>query len=213
MKNVSIIINAVLAICIAILFYLYVSLKSGNTSSNSGANSNDIVTPKVFTDPSKLANAKIAYVNIDTLNEKYEFIGDYTKNIKARQANIEAQMSSMYNKFQQEYAEFQQAAQAGLRSEAELKKQQADLEQQQYAVSEKEKQLQSLGEEVAVRQAEMLKNVSEFIARYNKDKFDFILAYTSAIGSVLYAKPDLEITQAIVDGLNDEYRTKKLIKK
>ena|ERR1700741_187911 len=208
MKNVSLVLNAVLLIAVGILFYLYVSL---NNKIDGGSSTPEIKleTSKVVTDPSKLAHANIAYVNIDTIDTKYEYISDYSKTIRAKQAAIEGQMNSMTAKFQQDYADFQQSVQAGLKSEAELKKDQAKLEQQQYELASKEKQLQNLGEEVAARQGEMLQNVSAFIAKYSNGKYDFILAYTHNIGSLLYAKPDLEITTDILNGLNEEYRAKK----
>ncbi|HEY1040941.1 MAG TPA: OmpH family outer membrane protein, partial [Bacteroidia bacterium] len=166
-------------------------------------------TPKLVMDPSKLANSKIAYINIDSLDMKYEYIEDKSKEIKNKQAAIEGQLSSMYAKFQQDVADLQQAAQAGLRSEAELKKEEAALQQRQYEIANKEKQLQTLSEDVANTQAAMLQNVSKFIEKFNNGKYDFILAYTSNISSVLYAKPDLEITTEVVNGLNEEYRNTK----
>lgn len=208
MKNLSLVLNAVLLIAVGILFYLYMSINSRLSGGSTVSETKNEPT-KIVTDPAKLANAKIAYVNIDTIDTKYEYISDYSKTVRARQAAIEGQLNSMNAKFQQDYSDFQQSVQAGLKSEAELKKDQARLEQQQYELASKEKQLQNLGEEVAARQSEMLQNVSAFIAKYSNNKYDFILAYTHNIGSVLYAKPDLEITADILNGLNDEYRKTK----
>jgi outer membrane protein len=116
----------------------------------------------------------------------------------------------MYTTFQQEVADLQQAAQAGIRPESELKKEEARLQQKQMEIANKEKQLQVLGEEVAATQSDMLQNVSKFIERYNNNKFDYILAYTTNnISSVLYANSSLEITNEIVNGLNEEYRKNK----
>lgn len=209
MKNILIGINAVLLIAVCILFYLYFSLKTTLSNSPAISGNNPLPQPKIVTDPAKLKDAKIAYINIDSLDLKYEYISDYSKKVRAQQSAIEAQMNSMAARFQQRYADFQSAVQAGIRSEADLKKEQAELEQMQYDIAAKEKVLQNLAEEVAAKQGEMLKNVNAFIARYSHGKFDYILAYTNNISSVLYAKPDLEITQEIIDGLNAEYRQSK----
>ncbi len=202
-------INAVLLIAVAVLFYLYISLNGKLSPSAEGVEDATGKTPKLVTDPSKLVNSKIAYINIDSLDLKYEYINDKSKEIKNKQAAIEGQLTSMYAKFQQDVADLQQAAQAGLRSEADLKKEEASLQQRQYDIANKEKQLQTLGEEVGATQAAMLQNVSKFIEKFNNGKYDFILAYTSNISSVLYAKPDLEITTEVVNGLNEEYRALK----
>lgn len=208
MNRISIIINAILIIAVGILFFLYAQLKSNSleiTSSESGKS-----FPKLITDTSLLKNAKIAYINIDSLNEKYEYIKDKSKEIRGRQSAIEGSLNSMYTTFQQEVADLQQAAQAGIRPESELKKEEARLQQKQMEIANKEKQLQVLGEEVAATQSDMLQNVSKFIERYNNNKFDYILAYTTNnISSVLYANSSLEITNEIVNGLNEEYRKNK----
>lgn len=208
MNRISIIINVILIIAVGILFFLYAQLKSNSleiTSSESGKS-----FPKLITDTSLLKNAKIAYINIDSLNEKYEYIKDKSKEIRGRQSAIEGSLNSMYTTFQQEVADLQQAAQAGIRPESELKKEEARLQQKQMEIANKEKQLQVLGEEVAATQSDMLQNVSKFIERYNNNKFDYILAYTTNnISSVLYANSSLEITNEIVNGLNEEYRKNK----
>jgi outer membrane protein len=206
MNRILIILNAVLLVAVGILFFLYFNLNSSSDeTSNKG-----LSFPKLITDTSMLKNAKIAYINIDSLNEKYEYIKDKSKEIRSRQTAIEGSLNSMYSTFQQEVADFQQAVQAGIRPEAELKKEEARLQQKQTEIANKEKQLQVLGEEVASTQADMLQNVSKFIERYNNNKFDFILAYTTTnISSVLYANPSLEITNEIINGLNEEYRSQK----
>jgi outer membrane protein len=206
MNRILIILNAVLLVAVGILFFLYFnSNSSSDETSNKG-----LSFPKLITDTSMLKNAKIAYINIDSLNEKYEYIKDKSKEIRSRQTAIEGSLNSMYSTFQQEVADFQQSVQAGIRPEAELKKEEARLQQKQTEIANKEKQLQVLGEEVASTQADMLQNVSKFIERYNNNKFDFILAYTTTnISSVLYANPSLEITNEIINGLNEEYRSQK----
>jgi Skp family chaperone for outer membrane proteins len=55
----------------------------------------------------------------------------------------------------------------------------------------------------------MLKRVSSFITKFNNGRYDYILAYTANVSSVLYAKPDLDLTREILDGLNSEYRAGK----
>ena len=213
MKQVTFIINLVLIAAVAILFYLNTTLKK-NVEALAGASA---PATSVLQTPASLAasnadlkNARIAYLNIDSLDYKYQYIVDNSKEYANKQMALESQLNSMAAKFQSDYQDFQQAAQAGVRGEAELNKQKSQLEQQQYEVTAKQKQLENLGEEVAKKRVEMLKKVSDFIAKYNNGKYDYILAYTSAnISSVLYAKPGLDITKEIVDGLNAEYKIQK----
>ena len=108
MKNVLYAIIAALAICVGILFYQVNSLKSGgSTEIENTAENKETKKPVIInsaTDP--LPNAKIAYINIDTLNEKYLFISDYVKVLKNKRIALESQMQVMSQKFQEEYEAF-----------------------------------------------------------------------------------------------------------
>jgi hypothetical protein len=70
MNKISIALNAVLLIAVAVLFYLYFSLNSKLNPSTEGATEKGKTTPKLITDPSKLNNAKIAYINIDSFKRE-----------------------------------------------------------------------------------------------------------------------------------------------
>ena len=213
MKQTSLIINIVLIAAVAVLFYMNISLKK-NVEALGGATTDPtavLQTPATLAANNvNLKDAKIAYLNIDSLDYKYQYIIDNSKEYANKQMALESQLNSMAAKFQADYQDFQQAAQAGVRGEAELNKQKAQLEQQQYDAAAKQKQLENLGEEIAKKRGDMLKRVSSFVAKFNNGRYDYILAYTTAnISSVLYAKPGLDITKEIVDGLNTEYKAEK----
>lgn len=209
MKQVSLITNVVLIAAVAILFYLYASLKKNVETIAMPAPTTGVQTLSSLPAGTNLKDSKIAYINIDSLDYNYQYIIDNSKELRAKQASMEAQYNSMVAKFQADYQELQQAAQAGLRPQSELEKEKTKLEQMQYEIASKEKQMQGLGEETGKKQAEMLRGVSAFIAKLNNGRYDYILAYTSNISSVLYAKPGLDITKEVVDGLNAEYKTMK----
>ena len=139
MKKLSLILNGVLAIAIGILFYQVNTLKNNSnldvTTTETVVGDSKILTTISST---KLADAKIAYVNTDSINEHYQYIADFTKVIRAKKATLESQMQSMTAKFQQEYEAFQQSAQAGVAPQSELQKQQANLERQQQELAKKE---------------------------------------------------------------------------
>jgi len=215
MKQLPLILNGVLIIAVAALFYMSMSLKKNVEALGTTPQPNVLQTPATLSANNvDLKDAKIAYLNIDSLDFKYQYIVDNSKEYANKQAAIEGQLNSMATKFQADYQEFQQAAQAGIKGEAELNKQKAQLEQEQADAAAKQKQLENLGEEVGKKRVDMLKKVSDFIAKYNNGKFDYILAYTTSnISSVLYAKPGLDITKEIVDGLNAEYKATKQGKK
>jgi outer membrane protein len=210
MNKISVVFNAVLLVAVAVLFYLFISLNNKISPSTEVAkDSTSKKTTKLVTDPSKLANSKIAYINVDTLSANYGFAVDKSKEVQAQKNALEGTLSSMYAKFQQEYGDLQAAYQAGIRPEAELQKEGERLQLKQGEIANKEKQLENLSAHFADLQFEMMEKVSKFIDKFNDGKYDFILAYSHNVSSILYAKPDLEITTDVVDGLNEEYKLEK----
>lgn len=208
MKNLSLILNGVLAVAIAILFYQVHTLKNaGASTENSSADS--VIQPAIIASSTNLGDAKIAYVNTDSINEHYDYIADFTKVIRSKKATLESQMQSMTAKFQQEYEAFQQSAQAGVAPQSEMQKQQASLERQQKELANKELQLQNLGIELEEKNMELNKSVKDYLLRINNGRFDYILSYSDLMPTILLANPKLDITTEVLKGINDEYNAKK----
>jgi outer membrane protein len=207
MKNVSFIINGILAIAVAILFYQVNTLK--NSGDVSPQNETENKNPIIVTSASNLADAKIAYINTDSINEHYAYIADFTKVLKSKKSVIENQMQTLTTKFQKDYESFQQSAQAGIASEADLMKQKTNLERQQQDIANKELQMQNLGIELEEKNIELNKNVKDYLAKYNNGKFDYVLSYSDMMPTILLVNPKLDITNDILKGINQEYKNKK----
>jgi outer membrane protein len=211
MKNVLYGIMAVLAICVGILFYQVQSLKS-TLQGGFEKESND-TKPKtqVISSSSdvKLPDARIAYINIDTLNENYLMIADYVKVLKSRRVVLEAQIQSLTQKFQQDYESAQQSAQAGILPPAELEAKKIQLERQQSEIGNKQMQMDNLGQEMQEKNEELQREVKNFLVSYNQGKYDYIMAYTSSVPTILLANPKLEITNQVLQVLNADYKNKK----
>lgn len=207
MKILSFIINGILVVAVAILFYQVHSLKnSGDVSSQNEVENKN---PIIVTSASNLADAKIAYINTDSINEHYAYIADFTKVLKSKKSVIESQMQTLTTRFQKDYESFQQSAQAGIASEADLMKQKTNLERQQQDIANKELQMQNLGIELEEKNIELNKNVKDFLAKYNNGKFDYVLSYSDMMPTILLVNPKLDITNDILKGINQEYKNKK----
>ena len=207
MKNLSFIINGILAVAVTILFYQVHSLK--NPGDVSSQNEIENKNPIIVTSASNLADAKIAYINTDSINEHYAYIADFTKVLKSKKSVIESQMQTLTTRFQKDYESFQQSAQAGIASEADLMKQKTNLERQQQDIANKELQMQNLGIELEEKNIELNKNVKDFLAKYNNGKFDYVLSYSDMMPTILLVNPKLDITNDILKGINQEYKNKK----
>jgi outer membrane protein len=194
---------------VALFFTLYFVLhleieKKLSTASNVPNNEKTSVVTSTL-----LPDAKIAFVNIDTLNEKYLFIADYVKAMKKRKETIEAQLQAMMNQFQNDYEAFQQSVQAGIAPQAELEKQKRKLEQQQKEIQNKQLQMDNLALELQEKNEQLQRDIKEFMKRFNNGKYDYIISYSDALPNVLYANPKYDITKEVLDALNKEYLEKK----
>jgi outer membrane protein len=205
MKNLSLILNGILAIAVAILFYQVHSLKSSGIQEAPS----DLSVKPIITSNTTLADSKIAYINTDSINEHYAYIADFTKVIRAKKANLEAQLQGMTTKFQQDYEAFQQSAQAGIAPQAELMKTEENLKRQQQDLANKELQMQNLGVELEEKNAELNRNVKDFLKVFNNGRFDYVLSYSDLMPTILLTNPKLDITPQVLLGLNAEYNAKK----
>jgi outer membrane protein len=211
MKNLSYAISAGLAICVGILFYQVQSLKSGEGEAEKQEPTLEDVK-KANTEiiaKAKTPDAKIAFINIDSLNEKYLFIADADKNLRGRQQALEAQIQSLTQKFQQEYEAAQQSAQAGIMPPNELEAKKAQLERQQREIEGKQIQMENLQVELQDKNEKMKDDIKKLLTNYYKDKFDYILTYSNAVPTILLANPMFDITNQVVEVLNNEYKAKK----
>lgn len=161
----------------------------------------------------KLPEVKIAFVNIDTLNEKYLYISDYVKTMKKRKEALESQLQSMMTQFQQDYEAFQQSVQAGIAPQSELEKQKRKLEQQQKDIQNKQLQMDNLAIELQEKNEQLQKDIKEFMKRFNNGRYDYILSYSDALPNVLYSNPQYDITNEVLEALNKEYLEQKNKKK
>jgi outer membrane protein len=205
-----------LAICVGILFYQIQSIKSsiGGTSTENVGGTKETKKPVIInsaTDP--LPNAKIAYINIDSLNEKYLFISDYVKVLKNKRIALETQMQAMSQKFQEDYESAQQSAQAGLLPAAEMENKKRDLERQQRELENKQIQMDKLAMDMQEKNDQLQLDVKNFLTENYDGNYDFIMAYTTTVPTILLANPKLEITYQVLDALNTAYLQNKSSKK
>ncbi|MGR3811694.1 OmpH family outer membrane protein [Jiulongibacter sp. NS-SX5] len=156
------------------------------------------------------SSGRIVYVNTDTLLNNYTLYKEVVKEFQNRQFALENELKKKSESFQNEVALFQRRIQAG-----GMTQQQAETTQQQLAKKEqdilmyRDNAAQGLATDQAQRTDEILTKIQDYLEAYNSDdKYDMVIGYSKG-GGVLYAKNNLEITQEVLKGLNDEYEDSK----
>ena len=213
MKNLSSILNVILAIAVIYLYYLH--LKSPEIAAVSTTkNENVKETAKVPLQPGEIKPSKIVYINADTLFEKYQYVKEIKKETNAKQSRMESVYKEKAQLLQQDYMEYQQKASQGMISQDQAKTTEEDLSKRKTELDKMEEQINLLMDETQKKNQEIQKEINDFLKEYNKTgEYNYILAYTTIGGSILYASENLDITKDVVRGLNERYLDKKKNKK
>lgn len=151
----------------------------------------------------------IAYIEVDSILTQYTFAKEqmliieknqqgYQSRLEAKRRELENAMQAFYQKAQAgEYTE-----ETGKRAQSTLQKQQSDLEALQIQLTEKA-QNEMIHFNETVRDS-----LQNFLKVFNKDnKYSLILAKQG--DNILQADASMDITDAVINGLNKRYQTKK----
>ena len=201
MKNLSLIINAILAIAVVVLFVLVLGNKSN-------ASIQQIVTGKETITKGKLP---IAYVNIDSLLLHYQFAKEANESLIKKQEDSRLTINTKARQLQTEMGEFQHK----LENNAFLSRERA--EQEQARLQKKQQDLQALDGDLSKQLVQVQQKMSEqlrdtinaFMKQFNKDhKYQLIISNTSS-DNILYADKSYDITAEVTKLLNERYAAAK----
>ena len=193
MKYLPWIINGILLLAVGHLYYL----NMGNKAEK-----------KEVIEPAKAAEdgVKIAYVNIDSLDAKYEWLKEQKDALEKSQRNKEASLKRKQESFMKDMQAFEQKYQSGTVPPAELEKEYNALMKRQERLMKDEQRLgQQLSEEYTAAMDELMTNVEvQLKSLQDQIGYDFILSYSKGGGQVLLANDSLEITDQVLDLLNSK---------
>ncbi|MFN0081225.1 MAG: OmpH family outer membrane protein [Ferruginibacter sp.] len=202
MKNVSFILNVIL---IAAVVLLYVRV-FGGASKNEKPIANKAVSN---TNKEHLRSFTIAFVELDSLNEKIEFIKERRKELETEQKAIEIEWQSNYRGLENKKNEFLKRGNAITQQEAE--KFQGELMQEQQQVDIRKQGLtQKLSEKSYKFMDDIQKKLKDFLNDYNKSKhYQYILTTGTGLDYMLYKDSTFNITDDVIKGMNEVINGKK----
>ncbi|MDR3653501.1 MAG: OmpH family outer membrane protein [Paludibacter sp.] len=201
MKNLSLIINAILAIAVVVLFVLVLGNKSNTATKQLVIGKDTVTTGKL----------PIAYVNIDSLLLHYQFAKEANESLIKKQEDSRLTINTKARQLQTEMAEFQHK----LENNAFLSRERA--EQEQSRLQKKQQDLQALDGDLSKQLVQVQQKMSEqlrdtinaFMKQYNKNhKYQMIISNTAS-DNILYAEKEYDITAEVTKLLNDRYAAKK----
>lgn len=196
MKNLSLILNIVLLVAVGVLYYLHFSGPKAATST--GSTANDAV----------LSDLKIAYINADTVLKYYEYLKVNKQQLEAKSQKLGADFRNRAQGLQNEFNAYQRSVNSMTigqvkATEENLAKKQQNLQLYQQTLE------QQLMQEEANLQKQLYDRITAFLKTYSAEKGLQVVLKFDPTSDMLYGGNALDISQDVINGLNDSYKNEK----
>jgi outer membrane protein len=195
MNKVLLGLNAVLLAAVAFLFTkIDFSSKKKVTSTVTSTSGKD----------STIVNEQlpIAFVDLDSLNDKIVYIKNKREELEREQKSIETEWRNGYGGLEAKKNNFMKRGSAITQQEAE--KMQGELVREQQIIDErKQNSSQILSEKSFKFLEETQKKLKDYLVEFNKDrKYQYILTVGSGMDYMLYKNEENNITNEVIEGMN-----------
>ena len=147
----------------------------------------------------------IATVNIDSINMGYQLVADIQRELERTETRLTADVQNQASAFQKEYENYLKIGATLTLSEQH--KREEELTKKQQSLGELQ---QTYANQLAALQVQRMEEVTnrilDYVKRYNEQNQQFsMIIYTGKSSNILYSMPSMDITSAILNGLNKEY--------
>lgn len=189
--------NILLLILVGILFYLHFASPKPPV----------VAATKVMETASPSGPFKIAYFEMDSIENNYQYLKEVKNQLKAKENQLTGQLTSMKNRYMEKVNKYQQEAQS-LTQEKQGSIQQ-ELMQEQKMIQGKEQSMGADLQDESFKKMQVVnKTIEDFLKEFNKDKgYAYILAHQP--GTIYYKDSRYDITSEMLKGLNESYKKKE----
>ncbi len=200
MKNVLPAITAVLAVLVAVLFYLHFNNHSKIDKISSKVISQDTMSNKPL---------KIAYVDLDSIQEKYQYYREKMNEFDKRKESADRELNNSFQRIENERVAFVQRGNSITQVEAESF--QRDYTRKMQNLENQKRVMEGQIQEEGIKTMdELRKRINDFLGEYNKEKdYSYIFSYSAGLNVLFYKDTTYNITSEVVAGLNEAYRKSK----
>ena len=196
MKNTSLFLSVISLIAVVVFGVLFLT-KDGKSAE---------VQAEGETVEAAASKGDIVYVDLDRILAEYDMANDLRSVVETKVQNIQAEVNRRGKKLEKDVTDFQNKIEKGLltRSVAEAqsqKLQQQELDFNNYAAQKQ----QEIQEEQVVMMNQLGDAILTYLAKYNETKQYAMILTNSGGAPVITADSDLDITDDVLAGLNEEY--------
>lgn len=193
MKNISLILNGVLLVAVAILYYLHFSAPSA---------AKEVVSASPV-------SLKFAYINSDSVLKYYEYFKVNRDRLESKGKKMDQDLRNRVQSLQNDYDSYQRnlsnltIGQAKA-IEEDLGKKQQNLEMYRQSLAQ-----EMMGEEQKMN-TELYDKVTKYLKKYGQENGLQVVLKFDPSSDLLFGGDSLDITRQVISGLNDEYKSESL---
>jgi outer membrane protein len=177
-----------------------------------GTTESELAAPEMTSvdrDTMALKDARIAFFYMDSVQKKYELIAEKDRRFRSEGQRLEGSLKSEMAKAQARYEELM-AKDHTYSTQAEVAKDEQELQQLMARI---QGQQANSEEQLARLEAQMLTEITQelrgYMEQYNKTAgFDYIFSVQNG-GQVWVGNEGLDISDELINGLNERYRASK----
>ena len=194
MKNISKILNIALLLAVLTLYYLHFT---------TGTSKEHEPVPK---EGGMINGSKIVYINSDSLLTNYAYINDQQELLREKSEKLNNQYKNRAQKLQVEFEAYQNNGNNMTASQARAVEEDLMKKQQDLQVYEQNLTQQLVDDEEKINR-ELYSKVSTFLKRYAEENQIQIVVKYNPGSDVLYVNEEMNITELVLEQLNEEYNS------
>ena len=195
MKNLSLILNVVLLVAVVILYVLHFS-GDGKVESRSSVSDTSAV------------NLKVAYINSDSVLKYYDYLKVNRDQLEAKTKKMDQDLRNRTVGLQNEITAYQRNVSGMTLGQARAAEEDLGKKQQNLQLYQQSLQQQLMQEEAKLNK-ELYDRITRFLKEYGEEKGLQVVLKFDPTSDVLYGGESLDITQDVIKGLNESYKTEK----
>jgi outer membrane protein len=196
MKNLSLILNIVLLVAVGVLYYLHFA--NPKSASSTGGTANDAV----------LSDLKIAYINADTVLKYYDYLKVNKEQLEAKAMKVQQDYQNRAQGLQNEFNAYQRSVNTMTIGQVRATEENLQKKQQNLQLYQQTLQQQLMQDEANLTR-QLYDRITAFLKDYSAQKGLQVVLKYDPTSDVLYGGSALDISQDVINGLNDAYKNEK----
>ncbi|HTL07539.1 MAG TPA: OmpH family outer membrane protein [Chitinophagaceae bacterium] len=202
MKQLSLILSSVAVVIAGIALYLQVNgknaVKTAAPASAVNSNADD--------SPANAAGFKIAYFELDSLQNNYQYFKDALSTLKTKEESMNNELAALEKSYQKKIGEWQQKGNNMSQAEAEAANREYQQMQQNFQ-ARKQQLDQSINDQMNDTRKKIRERLEAYLKEYNKDKH-YSYIFSDFPEGIFYKDTVYNITNDLISGLNASYKKK-----